>query len=210
MFARNGIGVITIDTDIGCPMDDTLTSYDFQNASSPRASITQPRKLSGLDEFERSGLSGCKFAELAGFRYQTFATWVQKRRAKMARSPNCPLNAESEIAFFRFLGLERISRISLTTEMVPRQSVPLVVNCKFCRTLGLRMISSSRVCVMAHVSSQGIASVQKFPTLTPKEQITTYEKKTSFLPSQQCAKSRMHGIRCSADAGCQPSCDGWL
>ena len=33
-----------------------------------------------LDEFERSGLSGPKFAVLAGLKYQTFATWVQKRK----------------------------------------------------------------------------------------------------------------------------------
>jgi hypothetical protein len=33
-----------------------------------------------LDEFERSGLSGPKFAVLAGLKYQTFATWVQKRQ----------------------------------------------------------------------------------------------------------------------------------
>ena len=33
-----------------------------------------------LDEFERSGLSGQEFATLAGIKYQTFATWVQKRR----------------------------------------------------------------------------------------------------------------------------------
>ena len=35
-----------------------------------------------LDEFERSGLPGLKFAELAGIKYQTFATWAQKRRRK--------------------------------------------------------------------------------------------------------------------------------
>ena len=33
-----------------------------------------------LDEFERSGTSGIKFAELTGLKYQTFATWVQQRR----------------------------------------------------------------------------------------------------------------------------------
>ena len=33
-----------------------------------------------LDEYERSGLPGLKFAELAGIKYQTFATWAQKRR----------------------------------------------------------------------------------------------------------------------------------
>jgi hypothetical protein len=33
-----------------------------------------------LDEFEKSGASGQQFAELAGIKYQTFATWVQQRR----------------------------------------------------------------------------------------------------------------------------------
>jgi hypothetical protein len=33
-----------------------------------------------LDEFERSGLSGQQFAALTGIKYQTFATWAQKRR----------------------------------------------------------------------------------------------------------------------------------
>ncbi len=36
-----------------------------------------------LDEFERSGLSGMKFAAVAGINYQTFASWVQKRRRAM-------------------------------------------------------------------------------------------------------------------------------
>lgn len=33
-----------------------------------------------LDEFERSGLSGTKFAAVAGVKYATLASWVQKRR----------------------------------------------------------------------------------------------------------------------------------
>jgi len=33
-----------------------------------------------LDEFERSGLSGAKFAALAGIKYQTFAGWSLRRR----------------------------------------------------------------------------------------------------------------------------------
>ena len=33
-----------------------------------------------LDEFERSGVSGAKFAELMGLKYPTFASWVQRRR----------------------------------------------------------------------------------------------------------------------------------
>jgi len=30
-----------------------------------------------LDEYERSGLSGAKFAAVYGVKYQTFATWLQ-------------------------------------------------------------------------------------------------------------------------------------
>jgi hypothetical protein len=38
------------------------------------------RRESLLDEFEGSGLSGTKFAALAGIKYQTFAAWACKRR----------------------------------------------------------------------------------------------------------------------------------
>jgi len=38
------------------------------------------RRESLLAEFDQSGLSGTKFAELAGIKYQTFASWLQKRR----------------------------------------------------------------------------------------------------------------------------------
>ena len=37
-----------------------------------------------LDEFERSGTSGQKFAELVGVKYQTFATWMQQRKRRRA------------------------------------------------------------------------------------------------------------------------------
>jgi len=40
-----------------------------------------------LDEFERSGLSGVKFAQLVGVKYPTFALWVQKRRRARAALP---------------------------------------------------------------------------------------------------------------------------
>lgn len=50
------------------------------------------RRETLLDEFERSGLSGAKYATLVGIRYQTFASWVQRRRQerglpKTARKP---------------------------------------------------------------------------------------------------------------------------
>jgi hypothetical protein len=45
-----------------------------------RVKTPQARREQLLDEFERSGLPGLKFAELVGIKYQTFATWAQKRR----------------------------------------------------------------------------------------------------------------------------------
>jgi acetyl esterase/lipase len=37
-----------------------------------------------LEEFDRSGLSGAKFAALAGIKYSTFATWAARRRKRVA------------------------------------------------------------------------------------------------------------------------------
>ena len=45
-----------------------------------RVSTSRERREALLDEFERSGLKGAQFARTAGVNYQTFATWVQKRR----------------------------------------------------------------------------------------------------------------------------------
>jgi hypothetical protein len=42
------------------------------------------RKAKLLDEFERSGLSGFKFAALVGVKYQTFAGWVAQRKKEAA------------------------------------------------------------------------------------------------------------------------------
>lgn len=38
-----------------------------------------------LEEFERSGMSGPAFAAHVGVKYQTFATWVQKRKRKRSQ-----------------------------------------------------------------------------------------------------------------------------
>jgi len=40
-----------------------------------------------LDKFEASGMSGQAFAEYIGVKYQTFATWVQKRRKARGEYP---------------------------------------------------------------------------------------------------------------------------
>jgi hypothetical protein len=43
------------------------------------------RREALLDEFEKSGVSGAKFARLAGVKYATFAGWVLKRRRQRGR-----------------------------------------------------------------------------------------------------------------------------
>ena len=45
-----------------------------------RVQTPPARRESLLDEFERSGLSGSKFAALVGIKYQTFAAWAARRR----------------------------------------------------------------------------------------------------------------------------------
>jgi hypothetical protein len=52
-----------------------------------RVKTPAARRESLLDEFERSGLCGQKFAALVGIKYQTFATWIQKRRRQRGAYP---------------------------------------------------------------------------------------------------------------------------
>jgi len=40
-----------------------------------RVTVTKAQREALLDEFERSGLSGPRFAAMVGLKYQTFATW---------------------------------------------------------------------------------------------------------------------------------------
>jgi hypothetical protein len=52
-----------------------------------RVKTPAARREQLLDEFERSGLTGQKFAEVVGIKYQTFATWAQKRRRQRGVYP---------------------------------------------------------------------------------------------------------------------------
>lgn len=65
----------------------TDSSYDENNGARVlktdmlgRVKTTAVQREAMLDEFARSGLCGTKFAAVAGVNYQTFASWVQKRR----------------------------------------------------------------------------------------------------------------------------------
>ena len=52
-----------------------------------RVQTQRARREELLDEFERSGASGQAFAKLVGIKYQTFASWVQKRRRTRGQHP---------------------------------------------------------------------------------------------------------------------------
>ena len=55
-----------------------------------RVKTPAARRESLLDEFERSGLSGAKFAALTGIKYQTFAAWALRRRKQNAAPAKVP------------------------------------------------------------------------------------------------------------------------
>ena len=58
------------------------TSIILKTDSRGRVCMPPQRREELLLEFERSGLPATKFAQLAGVRYQTFATWVQKHKKR--------------------------------------------------------------------------------------------------------------------------------
>ena len=62
--------------------EEVLRTDVLGRVKTPRA-----RQEALLDEFERSGVSGQKFAALVGINYQTFATWVQRRRKAQGKYP---------------------------------------------------------------------------------------------------------------------------
>jgi hypothetical protein len=55
--------------------------------------VPAPRREALLDEFEKGGASGAKFARLAGIKYSTFANWVQQRGKRQA--PMKPARGEA-------------------------------------------------------------------------------------------------------------------
>jgi hypothetical protein len=65
------------------PADETILKIDVLG----RVKTPGERRERLLDEFEKSGLTGQKFAALVGIKYQTFATWAQKRRRARGAYP---------------------------------------------------------------------------------------------------------------------------
>ena len=64
-------------------MTSTKTKTEvLKQDSRGRVRVPVERREALLDEFEKSGASGAKFARLTGIKYATFAGWVLKRRRK--------------------------------------------------------------------------------------------------------------------------------
>jgi hypothetical protein len=83
-----------------------------------RVRVPVERREALLDEFERSGLSGVKFAQMAGLKYPTFALWVQKRRKarKLQRAGEPQTVTFAEAVVDRGAGV-MISAAGLTVEL---------------------------------------------------------------------------------------------
>ena len=85
------------------------------------------RREALLNEFERSGLSGVKFAALAGVKYATFVRWAQKRqKAREQQAVEAPAGEAATPAgarpirlFEAFAALENVgsSPAGLTLEL---------------------------------------------------------------------------------------------
>src|ERR1700752_417065 len=50
-----------------------------------RVLVSRERRESRLEEYDRSGMSGVKFAQYVGIKYSTLAYWLQSRRRHRAR-----------------------------------------------------------------------------------------------------------------------------
>src|ERR1700746_418248 len=62
-------------------LEDVILKKDILG----RVKTPRERREALLEEFERSGMSGQKFAVGAGIKYPTFAHWRQQRRKKGAK-----------------------------------------------------------------------------------------------------------------------------
>ena len=62
-----------------------------------RLRMSAERREGLLDEFERSGLNGAKFAALMGLKYPTFAGWVQRRRQQLSTASTGPVKSADSL-----------------------------------------------------------------------------------------------------------------
>ena len=70
-----------------------ILSQDAQG----RVLVSREWRESLLEQYDRSGMSGVKFAQYVGIKYSTLAYWLQSRRRHRLREKSLPkAGAESE------------------------------------------------------------------------------------------------------------------
>ena len=71
--------------------DDGIIKQDTRG----RMRVTEQRREALLAEFERSAMTGRKFAAWAGIKYSTFSNWLRSRRKRRSPPPPGAENAPS-------------------------------------------------------------------------------------------------------------------
>jgi len=61
-----------------------------------RVLVSRDRRESLLEEYDRSGMSGVKFAQYVGIKYSTLASWLLKRRRRREREKLLPNSTDTE------------------------------------------------------------------------------------------------------------------
>jgi hypothetical protein len=61
--------------------------------------VSRERREALLEEFERSGMSGAKFARLAGIKYPTFMYWLKQRRERCPSQDGGGLSEAATVSF---------------------------------------------------------------------------------------------------------------
>ena len=88
--------------------DDIQRNQPLKTDARGRVRSTQQQRGAVLDGYEASALSGPEFCRVHGIKYQTFATWRQKRRESRAGDDAKPATAS-----------QRITLLEATTEGQP-------------------------------------------------------------------------------------------
>lgn len=97
------------------PADEVILKTDVLG----RVKMPSARREKLLDEFERSGVSGRKFAELIGVKYQTFATWAQKRRRTRGQYPaaKAPAKATNQMRWLEAVVQESAGTVPIKVHL---------------------------------------------------------------------------------------------
>jgi transposase-like protein len=61
--------------------------------------VSRERRAALLEEFERSGMSGAKFARMAGIKYPTFMYWLKQRRERRRDEGDGSLSEAPAVSF---------------------------------------------------------------------------------------------------------------